>query len=350
MPTECFSEYNEKRGTACGWKLKRFLWYVVGVLTLSALSAVGSEPRHEPFFGESFEESVENAKEEDKSLFVYFYKQDSVACQIMDNQFLQRSVGRFLTTRFINVKIDVENDESNGPDLAKRFSISTYPTYLILDHNGKETHRATRAMQGDVFIDTISWLTGETEFPMAEQDAKYEAGERDPVFVQQYLLDARSVLSKNISAGALHWNTLGETQEKYTAIAREYLASQKPENLINSRDFLIIKAYSTTLDDPGIKLVLDHLDAFVKTTSKEQISDTVYDVAITTAQLKALEGDETYLDVIESLEEGPLRNAVDWQPSVDPDARRWLEHLREQLKDTFDNVTQSSSRSLEQEN
>ena len=311
---------------------------------------MASEPGHAPFFEESFENSLENAKEEDKSLFVYFCKQDSVACQYMDNQFLRWSVGSFLTTRFINVKIDVENDESNGPDLAKRFSISTYPTYLILDHNGKETHRATRAMQRGVFIDTISWLTGETEFPMAEQDAKYEAGERDPVFVQQYLLDARNVLSKDLTPWDLHLKTGGETQDKYTAIAREYLASQKPENLINSRDFLIIKAYSTTLDDPGIKLVLDHLDAFVKTTSKEQISDTVHDVAITTAQLKALEGDETYLDVIESLEEGPLSNAVDWQSSVDSDVRRWQEMLRENLKDIFDNVTQSSSRSSEQEN
>jgi len=204
--------------------MKRLLWYVIGVLTLSALSTLGSEPHYGfSVFQESFEDSLEQAKEADLSIFVYFYKQDCVAFEYMDYQFHRASVWQFLNERFINVQVDASNEESNGPSLAKKFNIDSYPTYLILDHNGKETHRTTQAMEGRVFIDTINWLTGETEYPMAEQDVKYEAGNRDPVFVQQYLLDARSVLPKNLDIEDLHMKAWGEVQDKYTAIAKEYL-------------------------------------------------------------------------------------------------------------------------------
>ncbi|MYD44893.1 MAG: hypothetical protein F4W92_00860 [Gammaproteobacteria bacterium] len=328
--------------------MKKFLSCVVCGISLLALSSSASEPGHAPFFGESFEVSLESAKKVDQSLFVYFCKPESTACQYMDYEFSRWSVGNFLNTRFINVKINVDDEESNGPDLATRYKISSHPTYLILDHNGKVLHEATRAMEGSVFIDTISWLTGETEFPMAEHDAKYEAGERNPVFVQQYLLDARTVLPKNLDVRDLYMEAWGETQDKYTAIAQEYLASREPQDLINLQDFAIVKAYSNTLNDPGIELLLENFDAFVETTSMEQVSETVLKVALDTALLKVLAGDETYLDVIESLEEEPLKKATDWQRNINPESWHLPENMREPLKKSFNHVTESSSRDSEE--
>ncbi|MXZ55246.1 MAG: hypothetical protein F4227_09155 [Gammaproteobacteria bacterium] len=312
--------------------MKRFLCFVVGVLTLSGLSALGSEPHYGfSVFQESFDDSLEKAKEADLSIFVYFYEPDCATYEYMDYQFHRAWVWQFLNERFINVQVDASEEESNGPSLAKKYNINSYPTYLILDHHGKETHRATQAMEGGVFIDTISWLIGETEFPMAEQDAKYEAGERDPDFVQQYLLDARIVLPKNLDIENLHMKAWGEVQDKYMAIAKEYLTSQEPKDLINLQDFSIIKAYSNIVDDPGIKLVLDHFDAFVETTSMKQVSETLLEVALNTVLIRAIDeikpvgGGLELLEDFQLFEELPLKKATDWLRSIDADSLLKLE-------------------------
>ncbi|MYD44895.1 MAG: hypothetical protein F4W92_00870 [Gammaproteobacteria bacterium] len=141
----------------------------------------------------------------------------------------------------------------------------------------------------------------------------------------------------------------GDAHEKYTVIAKEYLASREPKDLINSRDFSIIKTYCKFFDNPGFKLVLDHFDAFVEATSMKQVSETVLTVAANTAEIKALKGDETYLDVIESLEEEPLTKAAEWLRSTFPKAWRLPENMRKHLKELFDKVTKSSNNDSEKE-
>ncbi|MXW06865.1 MAG: thioredoxin family protein [Gammaproteobacteria bacterium] len=320
--------------------MNRLLQCAVVALTFMSVPTLGSEPIEIPsavdYFEGTIEDAIENAKEEDQRLLVYFYTLDCASCEYMYEEFQGIYVGYFLNDRFINFKVDANDEESNGPDTASRFSVDSYPTLLILDHDGEVMHRITRAMEGSVLKNTIRWVTGETKYPMADDDAKYEGGERDPVFVQQYLLDARTVLPKNLDVNDLHMKAWGEAHDKYTAITQEYLASRGSEDLINERDFLIVKAYSKFLDDPGIKLVLDHFDAYVIVTSMEQVSATVLAVASDTAVVKALEGDETYLDVIDALEEEPLKKAADWQRSIHPASWYLPENQHERLKEIFD--------------
>jgi len=327
--------------------MKRLLQCVLVALLFLSISAIGSEPVEIPsavdYFEGTIEDALAHARETEQSLFVYFYIPDSAACEYMYKEFQGAFVGGFLNDRFINYKIDATDEGTNGPEVTTRFSVDSYPTYLILDHDGNVTHRASGAMKREVLKHTISWLTGETEYPMAEYDAKYEAGERDPAFLQQYLLDAQIVLPKHLSSRDLHVKAWGEAQEKYTAIAKEYLASRQPKDLINSRDFSIIKTYCKFLDDPGFRLLLDNFDAFVETISMKQVSVTVLSVASNTAEIKALEGDETYLDVIESLEQEPLKKAADWERNTFPKSWRLPENLRGELKKVFDSTKESSS-------
>lgn len=327
--------------------MKRLLQCVLAALSFLSISALGSEPVEIPsavdYFEGTIADALEHAKETEQSLFVYFYIPDCAACEYMYKEFQGAFVGSFFNDRFINYKVNAYDKDASGPELTSRFNVDSYPTYLILDHDGTVAHRASGAMKREVLKRTISWLTGESEYPMAEYDAKYEAGERDPAFIQQYLLDAQIVLPEHLSARDLHVKAWGEAQDKYTTIAREYLASCEPKDLINSRDFSIIKTYCKFLDDPGIKLVLEHFDAFVEATSMPQVSDTVLSVTVNTAYVKALEGDKTYLDVIGSLEEEPLKKAADWRRSSFPTASWLPEDLHGSLKKVFDSTKESSS-------
>jgi thioredoxin 1 len=50
--------------------------------------------------------------------------------------FKNAEVGRLFNTKFINLKIDVEQD-SDGAELVKMYKVRAYPTLLIIDADGK---------------------------------------------------------------------------------------------------------------------------------------------------------------------------------------------------------------------
>jgi thioredoxin-related protein len=50
--------------------------------------------------------------------------------------FKNAEVGALFNEKFINLKIDVEQD-ADGPELAKMYKVRAYPTLLIIDGEGK---------------------------------------------------------------------------------------------------------------------------------------------------------------------------------------------------------------------
>ena len=330
--------------------MNRILRYLVVALVLATFTAIGSEPIDEPglsFFEGSFDEALDYAKQEDLPLFMYLTMPNCSPCEFMETKvFPNPSIGEFMNARFVSVKLDAYDEEANGPALAKRYHVGSYPTYLILDHDGKVTHRATSSMSATNFIRTISWLTGETTSPMEEFDAKYAAGDRDPDFVQQYLLDSRlemSLLPKDLANWEANMEAYSKLQEKYTAITNEYLASKSSKDLINSRDLSIIHAYCKNLDETGIKLVIDNFDAYVDATSLQQVSGLLLEVVYYSAMTRAFEGDSSYIEVLDLLEEEPLKQAVAWRRSVDPESGQLPENQRDHLANIFSSAKEEAT-------
>lgn len=76
------------------------------------------------------------AKEEDKLVFVDFYTDWCLPCQLMDEDvFADQDMADFLNDNFINYKINAE--KGGGPDLSAIFEVKAYPTLLFLDHKGR---------------------------------------------------------------------------------------------------------------------------------------------------------------------------------------------------------------------
>ncbi len=72
-------------------------------------------------------------------------------CKQMANViFPMEHVGNFFNTNFVNIKIDMEKGE--GIELAKKYSIRAYPTFLILDSDGNEINRVVGGGEADTFI------------------------------------------------------------------------------------------------------------------------------------------------------------------------------------------------------
>lgn len=336
-------------GSNCA-SMKLINWIVLAVTSIASISALASEPKPESgisFFEGTLEGALDHAKQEGLPLFVDLSIPDCAPCEFMATEvWVNPTVGKFMNDRFVCIKVDAYDKETNGSDIAIRYSVGSYPTYLILDHDGKEKHRATSSMTADNFIRAISWLIGETDSPMEDFDAKYEAGVRDPDFVQQYLLLSTlelSLMPKDTANWEANMEAYGNAIDKYTAIANEYLDGKPSRDLINSADLSIIKKYSQYRSDKGIEIVVDNFDAYVEATSLEEVSKFLLGIITDEAFIKAMQGDSTYVDLIDSMDEDPLKRAAAFERERDPESRLLPENQRDYLEETFSSAASPES-------
>ena len=112
-------------------------WMTAALLVLFAATAFAQKNQGTVFEKGTLKELLALADEQDKHLFVDVYATWCGPCQIMAKQiFPQQKVGEFFNKTFVNAKFDAEKGE--GVDVAKRYSVKAYPTFLILDSDGEE--------------------------------------------------------------------------------------------------------------------------------------------------------------------------------------------------------------------
>ena len=115
-------------------------WMTAALLVLFAATAFAQKNQGTVFEKGTLKELLALADEQDKYLFVDVYATWCGPCQIMAKQiFPQQKVGEFFNKTFVNAKFNAEKGE--GVDVAKRYSVKAYPTFLILDSDGEEVGR-----------------------------------------------------------------------------------------------------------------------------------------------------------------------------------------------------------------
>ena len=109
----------------------------------------------------SFSEALKKAKEENKMVFVDCYTSWCGPCKYMaDKVFPQKKLGKYLNDRFVSLKINAEQGE--GVDIASKYSVSAYPTFLILKTDGTLIYRIVGGTEGaDEFISKVEEGFGE---------------------------------------------------------------------------------------------------------------------------------------------------------------------------------------------
>ncbi len=94
--------------------------------------------------GISFKEALAKAKKENKMVFMDCYTSWCVPCAKMSHDiFPQKECGDFFNDKFVCIKMDMEKGE--GIQLLKKYLVQSYPTFIIMDADGKEINRLTGA-------------------------------------------------------------------------------------------------------------------------------------------------------------------------------------------------------------
>ncbi|WP_336690419.1 MULTISPECIES: thioredoxin family protein [unclassified Chryseobacterium] len=137
--------------------------------------------------GIKFEESnftavLAKAKKENKLVFIDAYTTWCGPCKLMaKNIFPQKTVGDYYNSHFINAKIDMEKGE--GIEIAKKYNVKAFPTYLFVDGNGELVHRTLGYVEENDFIQ-FAKDAGDPSKRLTALRQKFEDGEKDPEFLK----------------------------------------------------------------------------------------------------------------------------------------------------------------------
>lgn len=285
------------------------------------------------FFHGSFEDALTLAGEQEKLVFVDVYTIWCGPCVVMqETVFPLPEVGEFFNARFVNYKLDAENEEQNGPELAARYDIGVYPTYLILDHEGTELNRASSALPSDQFISLVSRMLGESESNFDEIQAKYDAGERSIEFMREYLLAATVELSflevdnQDMESIEAYYEEI----EKFNSIANEYFTRRPYSDLINEADVELIMQFcgNEPRGNPIVEFVIDNFDEILEVSSEAAMSQFVLDATFTAVAEAAQAGDERFTEFIDALYSDPLKQAVTYERDRDPNSKLLPEKMK----------------------
>lgn len=139
------------------------------------------------FQNQSWSNLLATAKKQNKLIFVDAYAVWCGPCKSMAKEvFPLKEVGSFFNQNFINAKIDMEKGE--GVDIAERYNVAAYPTYLFINGNGELVHKGVGYLPADEFITVAkNALNPETQYYSLKK--KFLAGYKLTAAAVRNLLD-----------------------------------------------------------------------------------------------------------------------------------------------------------------
>jgi len=121
----------------------------VGIILMLLFSLVGFSQGID-FQHITFEEAVQQAKQQNKLIFIDFYTQWCAPCKkLAAGPFKEEAVGEYYNSHFVNIKLDAEKE---GFDVAQNYKVNAYPTLMFVDGKGNIIYRGTGSSHGEDMV------------------------------------------------------------------------------------------------------------------------------------------------------------------------------------------------------
>jgi thioredoxin-related protein len=198
-----------------------------------------------------WENILAKAKQENKIIFIDAYTTWCGPCKWMANNiFPDKKVGEIFNAQFVNAKIDMEKGE--GVDIAKKYNVRAYPTYLFVNGDGELVHRSLGGMPAEKFIE-VAKAANDPNKQFLTLKKKFDAGQRAPEFL------------KNLSLAALE----SQDNKLATQVSIAYLETQKDWNTKENMDFVL--KFSNSMKSPAFAYVMKNKEPFIKAFGAEAV-------------------------------------------------------------------------------
>ena len=199
-------------------------------------------------------EAIEKAKQENKMVFVDCYTSWCGPCKYMaDKIFTQKEMGEYLNGRFVCVKYDMERGD--GPDIAVKYNVAAYPTFLILDTDGTLIYKIVGGTEtAEEFERKVEEGFGEGSAYQLKK--RYQQGDRDFDFLLIYI---ESLLKSGLDGDARQ-------------VARDILSPLSIEEKSSSRYWFIYdNPRLSPMDSENMSFFLAHVKEFRKNGDRKKV-------------------------------------------------------------------------------
>ena len=206
----------------------------------------------------TMQEALALAGKEKMMIFIDFYTTWCGPCKMMSSEvFTQEQVGTYFNRVFVNMKVDAEKGE--GVELAKKYQVRAYPTFVVLRADGTEVYRTSGARPAEEFIDKIRKGIDPKWSPEGLA-RRYKKGERTPELVNEYAL--LQMETGNIELG--------------NQVIREYFNKLSDKKRVKPENLFLYTRYALNYRDPKADYMFAHKDRFVKENGREEVESLLY--------------------------------------------------------------------------
>ncbi len=201
----------------------------------------------------TFQEALKMAKEEKKTVFIDFYTTWCGPCKQMSRTvFTQKEIGDYFNKHFISLKCNAE--EKEGRELAQKYGVEAYPTFVFIDDEGKICYRFAGAMSAENFLARVQRGL-DPELTPERLAVRYQQGERTPQLIMNYAL----VLLES-----------GQDSSAY-AMIDDYFAHLSDRQRVKEPNFAIYEKYIQDPSHPIADYVYQHQDKFIRNAGRERV-------------------------------------------------------------------------------
>lgn len=215
----------------------------------------------------ALDKALEKAKTEKKLVFVDMYTSWCMPCKYMANMIFPKvEMGEYLNPRFVCLKINAE--EGEGVDIAKRYEIAAFPTFLILNTGGEVQHRIVGGSEtaADFIKRVAEGLDEDTAIGVLAK--KYGAGDRESMFLAKY---AKALLAVD--------------DQKVFEVADLLLKNLSDAQRVDTAYWFVYEHPALTpVGSPNMEYLLANAVRFQKSVGEERVNEkiaTAFDVKLT---------------------------------------------------------------------
>lgn len=218
--------------------MKILVLFISLLATTTILSASEIE-----FIKNDFEKAFEEAKKQDKIIFVDAYATWCGPCKYMEaNVFTDDSVAVFYNEHFVSVKIDVES--TVGLQFQKKYPVSAMPTFYFIDKDGKVLKKKVGGLDASRFLKLAFDVLNPENSKITKLTKRYENGERSKEFLFEYI---QAMMAEELDI--LH-------------LCEEYFSDLEDTDLDSLQAFAVFTGYNVGLESKFSKYFLNNFDSF----------------------------------------------------------------------------------------
>lgn len=211
------------------------------------------------FSDKGLDSAYTRSKAEHKLIFYMCYATWCPHCANMKaNVFTDTAVAHFYNRNFICVSQDMETGE--GIIMHDRFQVKSYPTFIFLDSAGNTLYRIVGEYKAAGIIqEGKNALDPKKQLPYEKQQFESDVSNSDNCYTYLRALKTAGM--------------------DYTAVVRQYFATQSDQQLLSEMNWRIIAMGETDMASHDFQFVLAHRKEYDSIASPERVQTKMYFIA-----------------------------------------------------------------------